>query len=750
MTATMEPMPAEQSVLLAEFARSCKAAARAVSLYPGTHPAIGVSLSRLVSSTSRLTRDGAATLAVHRDLIAIDGRAPLRPDPAIAELAALMHDRLIGVLTVQREATIDDWRALLLLLARAPEDLRADGGIGDAWTRTGRGHFLIQEIDYAEVLREKGGGEEAEWDRIISFCLRGSAESLDDRALASLLEALGDPARFARLLDRLEDATGGEETKVAARVAALLQLMRAALDAARARGDAEAERALQTMAASCAGLTPEVMIALLDRRQSENAAEAATARAVVEHITEPTMSSFVARSVAAEQGATDRLAHALDALAADTEQKRRVVDLARAEALQGELGTQDGFEQMWQGVTDTVMSHTMMSYSDQPFVSTEYGRELTAARRQAMEVERVSDDPPERVQAWVSTVAEPALEQLDLEMLLDLLRIEGVLAQWEPVAAIAASDAERRTLAGDAAGARLLVEAIVRETKTDGRPALRASAARIVERLCAGPIARHVGLRFRTVPDGDAEHLVRLCQLLGPGLVRSLADALAKEDNDAAIRRLGALLLGFGAAGRRSVEQLKNSSNPAVRRTAITLLRTAGGPEALTELASMLGDADPEVQRESIRAIVEIGTTSAYAVLYRLLVEADRPRDTALKELLHLRDEKAVPLFCYVLGRSQPRGRLVNIHVRMIEALGVMKPRPESIRTLQQVLTRGDWWAPFRTATIRQAAAAALRRLGTPEAMAALESAAATGRRGVRKVARAQIAGLARREKSRT
>ena len=36
-----EPMAIEQSTLLADFARTCKAAARAVSLYPGTHPAIG-------------------------------------------------------------------------------------------------------------------------------------------------------------------------------------------------------------------------------------------------------------------------------------------------------------------------------------------------------------------------------------------------------------------------------------------------------------------------------------------------------------------------------------------------------------------------------------------------------------------------------------------------------------------------------------------------------------------------------------
>jgi HEAT repeat protein len=85
----------------------------------------------------------------------------------------------------------------------------------------------------------------------------------------------------------------------------------------------------------------------------------------------------------------------------------------------------------------------------------------------------------------------------------------------------------------------------------------------------------------------------------------------------------------------------------------------------------------------------------------------------------------------------------------MIEALGTMRPRPESIRALQQVLLRGNWWAPLRTATLRQTAAVALRRIGTPEAMGALEAAANTGGRGVRKIARAQIALVPRRETSR-
>jgi hypothetical protein len=524
--------------------------------------------------------------------------------------------------------------------------------------------------------------------------------------------------------------------------------MKSAIEAAKARGEAEGERAVQTIAASCAGLTPDTMIAMLERRQSGQPDEAATASAVVEQMTHETMASFMARSVTAERGATQRLAQALDALVPSADQKERVVRLAKGEALQSELGAEPDFDQIWQNVANMVMSYSMISYSDESWVSEQYGRELSAARRQAVEIERVSDDPPERVQAWLATVSGPALQRLDFDMLLDLLRIEDAPEAWEPVANIAASEAEHRTLAGDPSSAQALVEAIVGDTKTGGRRPLRAGAGRVVERLCTGPLARHVGQQLRTIRDEEVEGYGRLCQALGPGLVRMLADALAREESSVAVRRLGGLLLGFGAAGRRSVEQLKNSSNPAVRRTAVALLRGARGQEALTELASMLGDADTAVQRESILAIVEIGTENAFAVLHRLLLDADTPRDTALMELVNLRDDKAGPLFSYVLSHSRPRGKLAGVHMSMVEALGRMTPRTESVRALEQVLQHRDWWAPFRTTALHQAAASSLRRLGTPEAVAVLEAAAETGSRGARKAAREQIAHLPRREGS--
>jgi hypothetical protein len=301
---------------------------------------------------------------------------------------------------------------------------------------------------------------------------------------------------------------------------------------------------------------------------------------------------------------------------------------------------------------------------------------------------------------------------------------------------VAADEIERRTLLGDIETSQVLLDFLVAERSDNGRAPLRAPAEAVLTRLAGGQIVRHIVFHLRKVNDAQVEPLTKICHTLGPAVVRPLAIALAAEENSRAIRHLRELLLGFGAAGRQSVEQLKNSANPSVRRMAIDLLRVFGGREALPELASMLDDADPQVQRESIRAIAQIGTDEAFAVLEKALAGGGASRQTILQQLIGLRDDKAAPLLCYVLNHTSPRGNMVDVHAQIIEALGTLAAHQDSTRTLRAILYRGQWWAPLRTAALRRAAAAALRRIGEPETIAVLQEAAAHGSRGVRRAAK--------------
>jgi HEAT repeat protein len=100
-----------------------------------------------------------------------------------------------------------------------------------------------------------------------------------------------------------------------------------------------------------------------------------------------------------------------------------------------------------------------------------------------------------------------------------------------------------------------------------------------------------------------------------------------------------------------------------------------------------------------------------------------------------VRDERATPLFSYILRNVDHRGELAAIYLRAIEALGELKD-PAGVPALKEALYRGEWWARRRTATFRHAAAASLARIATPESTAALEDAAASGPRGARVAAR--------------
>src|SRR6202035_4916411 len=143
------------------------------------------------------------------------------------------------------------------------------------------------------------------------------------------------------------------------------------------------------------------------------------------------------------------------------------------------LGQTEGFESLW-----TNASSMLTSYSDASFVSEDYGRELSGARTQAIEVDRVGDDPPERMAAWLGTVASSAVRALDLTLLMDLLRIEQDARHWRELMRPVTAQIEDLLLVGDFDAAAELVAAIVQEVGPEGNDGRKGAA-----RWC-GPSSR--------------------------------------------------------------------------------------------------------------------------------------------------------------------------------------------------------------------------------------------------------------------
>ena len=156
---------------------------------------------------------------------------PSAPTPPLVSSPRCSANDLIGSPDgYDPQADAEDWRALLLLLARSPDDLIAGGGIRHAWTLTGPEPFR----DPGNRLRRS-----APRARRRRRCRLGIASS---PTASKASRARSMPARWPRcsrpcshprsLLPKLVAAAAGSGSDPDAhqgrrsRVAALLQLMR--------------------------------------------------------------------------------------------------------------------------------------------------------------------------------------------------------------------------------------------------------------------------------------------------------------------------------------------------------------------------------------------------------------------------------------------------------------------------------------------------------------------------------------------
>jgi HEAT repeat protein len=154
----------------------------------------------------------------------------------------------------------------------------------------------------------------------------------------------------------------------------------------------------------------------------------------------------------------------------------------------------------------------------------------------------------------------------------------------------------------------------------------------------------------------------------------------------------------------------------------------------------LLEDGDVTVQREAVRAIALIGTPQAAAVIERTLTSGtERQRESVVTALSGVRDERAVPLLCHIVRNEGFRRAMRQAWLAVVEALGATGG-PEAVRALRDALYAGEWWAPRRTAQHRRAAATALGRIATPDAVQVLQEAASGGPRSARTAASEQLA----------
>ena len=723
------PLSPDAAARLTAFARACKGAARTVSLYPPEHPAIGDALERLARTAAAATESGPLSIMVLPGNLLVGGRATARPDIAISELATLLHDHMVGEITIQAQVEMGAWRTLLGLLGSDPEDVRTRGGISRALTTAGGLGIEIAELDYSGLIKEDATGSEASWDAVISACLQKDAIDLDEKTLRLLEEIASDPARLAEFFSRTEAQPGVESTRD--RTNGLLRALEGVADFVKRENPGKLDGLLDNMADAVSHLTPAFVMELLEIGRDPEAKHAGIVGEVTRRLTDQTVAKFVAHHVSNERGGTGRLADAFRALAPDPKRQQTITGLAREQLERSPIAAEPDFARLWSKVEGL-----LLNYSDQQYISEDYDRELARAQAHAGDTDQITDDPPERIGSWLTTVSDNSIRDLDLQLLGDLLAVVPDSAQRRELLQLVVTQVEDLVALGDFDAAHRLVASVVALPKKPDLADTAPQVAHAIDQLVGGGLMAQTAVHLNAVRDDEFEHVKTLFTVIGPGLVPKLADTLSAETRNRARQRLTDLLIAFGAHGRDSVDKLRQSSNPAVRRTAVQLLRAFGGPAALADLEQLVNDTEPAVQRDAARAIIGLGVDDAFKMLKRILdSEKHSGRAAVIEELGSTRDQKAAPLFCYLVRNIEPRGTLRDLFIDSVERLGTLGGA-EAVSALVEVMHRGWWWAPFRTRAIRTEAASALAQMRFAPAQEALADVAANGPSGVRAVAK--------------
>ncbi len=391
---------------------------------------------------------------------------------------------------------------------------------------------------------------------MLSRCLTGDDVEFTDELVANLIDGFTASDSFQAILPELEK-TNVEGPAANARSAGLARFLERIVNTVRNKAPEQLETVMGDLSAALGGLSPETLLALIERGRARDEVvsleQSGTVDRLIKQMTDGTIARFVARTSSAYDAPVERVAQAFQALVPEKGRRHRLVTLARQWAQQADL-TDSAFDRHWENVAKKLLTH----YADQSYVSEAYARELSAARTQAVQIDALKEDPPERLERWLSSVSVSEIRRLDIELLLDLLRIEKTAERRAVLANPIEATLTDLFVVGDFEAAHSIIAALEQGAgETEGSQADDSLARLVASRLTTPAIVSNLIDHLATADAEQFSHLAYAARWLGLDLMMPLIDALAKEEHTRSRERLIEILSAFGEEGRRVLREAR-------------------------------------------------------------------------------------------------------------------------------------------------------------------------------------------------
>jgi hypothetical protein len=718
---------------LLQLARALVAAARNWTLYPPEHPTVGASIARLSDAIQRSTVGAVFSIGITPDTLLVEG-APADPaQSAIAEAAALLHDRDLLRLTFVGEVPATALQSFLRVLALDADERRRLGGPAQIWAIEGHPSIALEQIDYEKVLaREEGDVPEPArrddlWRSIVLSIVTTQQSMFDERAQERLVSIAGSVPDIGDLATAVSSPKCGVDGSpmVTSQAAAVLAAYRHLTSIVSVKAPDRMPEVMNNLAAASLQLDPHVVVQVL-KTGDDPKSSAQLVTGLASAFDDTKVAQLLATALALDGRASDRLATIFNTIAPDEDRKRRVLTLTRSLLNETDFGKTGQFQTLWSSTEEL-----LVSYNEKPFVSEVYGAALDGVGARAERM--AAAELPAELQEWMASLGQESVRALSVQMLIDMMAIESDAKRADEIAHDMEALAEDLLMAGayqDASAVIVALSARGHSPNAIGRDACRQALDRLGESLALIETVSIAG----DLDDATWAIVRGVIAKIGPSTVTALSAVAATEHETRASQRAAAAILGFGKGAVSRLASLVGDERWFAQLTGATLLGAIGSSDVVPLLQPLLRKTDPRVARSAVMALGKIGDPAAARAVQTVLRAATGAlRKTVIDALVAERDPRVVPLLSRVIAESAPLGADHVVVIEMVDALAQVGS-DAALPTLVTTSRVTRFFGGKKVKVLKEHAVDAMVRIGGAKAAAALDDLARSGDRALRKI----------------
>ena len=731
----------EVSRSVSALARTLVAAARSWALYPPDHPAVRGSLDRLRMSIDETSHGQVFAFGVTPDSLLVAGIAVAGRDAGtIAEAARWLHDRDILQLTFAGEVTVLALQRLLGMLSEDSRVIRQRGGPSKVWAEEGDAAIAVQQIDFSHVMADREVTNPVRrkddlWRAIVRGVL-DRRRPTDEATQARLLAISGDVTAIGELA---RDVIGPHHTMdgspmLTSQAAAVVAAYHHLVSIVDVLSPERKQEVMQNLAAATANLNPHVVMQMLAGGAGGAAGaggesgSGGVVSGIIDALDDTRVAQLLATTLAIEGQASARLATVFNTIATDDDRKTRVLSLTHQMLGETDFGRQDAFQSLWSS-----MEELLLTYNEKPFVSASYRTGLDQVGARA---EQMASEVPADLVEMIDTLGQDNVRRLSVTLLTDLLKLEQDPARAPELARDVAALAEDLLLAGDYESTLAVVTAL--QAQAADATAVTSQSSRVSLDGVVSTVAFHETAEILgEMQEQEASIFADICARIGPPATDALKAHLETDAVTPGRTRATAIIRQYGARAVSRLNSVVGSSTWAAQRNAAELLGEIGAPEGVPLLQPLLRGQDARVITAAVRALSNIRDPAAARAVHTVLRAATGDQRRAVVDaLVAQRDARVVPVLVRIIDESEPFGADHAIVLDAIDALTRVGD-DQAVPALATLMRRKKLLARKKGRALKERSLAALRAIKSPAAEGAIQDAAKTGDRLLRKLARA-------------